>query len=75
MHNDQINMREIKHYTGYAMLPCFTVDLTEEWEEADMTCSDLLFTLFRIFFAPFWNGKVKVTGQYIERRSSYGPER
>ena len=51
---------EEKKIKGYAMLPCFTVEITitEDGNSCDMTCNDFLFWFFRIFFAPFWDGKI-----------------
>lgn len=54
-----------KHYIeGYIILPCFTVRTLEGTESADMTCSPLLQKIFEIFFAPFWTGKIVVTGEH-----------
>lgn len=51
---------------GYAILPCFTVKTLEGSPESEMTCGPVLFTIFRLFFAPFWTGRIRVTGRYTE---------
>ena len=43
---------------GYVILPVFTVELRDG--EFEMTCNSFLSWVFEIFFAPFWDGKIKV---------------
>ena len=43
---------------GYVMLPVFTVELKDG--DFEMTCSDFWARVFKVLFAPFWNGKVCV---------------
>lgn len=45
---------------GYVILPCFTVELDDDSDGCDMTCNNFLSWIFRVFFAPFWNGKVTI---------------
>ena len=52
--------------TGYAILPCFTIKTMENEEGCELTCNNLLSTIFELFFAPFWSGKIAVTGSYEE---------
>ena len=47
-----------KKIKGYVMLPCFTVEFTEESRGCDLTCGRFLGWIFEVFFAPFWRGKV-----------------
>lgn len=47
-----------KKIKGYVMLPCFTVEFTEESRGCDLTCGRFLGWIFEVFFAPFWSGKV-----------------
>lgn len=43
----------------YAMLPLFTVELKENGD-FELTCNKFLGWIFETFFAPFWNGKIKI---------------
>ena len=43
---------------GYVMLPVFTVELRNG--EFELTCNSFFAWIFEMFFAPFWDGKVKV---------------
>ena len=43
----------------YVILPVFTVEMKENGE-FKMTCNKILGCIFETFFAPFWDGKVKV---------------
>ena len=47
-------------YKGYVMLPCFTVEVTENGRGAELTCNRFLSWIFTMFFAPFWHGKVYI---------------
>lgn len=51
---------------GWVMLPFFTVKVLKGAEGADMTCGDVLGWIFQHIFAPFWNGKIHITGEYDE---------
>ena len=50
---------------GYAILPCFTVELKND--EFEMTCNKFLGWIFETFFAPFWSGKIKFTEMENEK--------
>ena len=47
-----------KKIKGYVILPCFTVETTENSDSCEITCNNFLVWIFRIFFAPFWDGKI-----------------
>ena len=55
-----------KWLTGWVILPCFTVKCLEDCQGADMTCNDFLGWIFEHIFAPFWTGKIHITGSYEE---------
>lgn len=54
-----------KYIDGYAILPCFKVKCIENGFGAELICNDFLSFLF-LFFAPFWSGKITVTGEHYE---------
>lgn len=45
---------------GWVMLPCFTVEFTDDGRDKDckMTCNKFLSWIFVTFLAPFWSGRV-----------------
>ena len=48
----------MEKHKGYVILPCFTVEVTENGRGAELTCNRFLSWIFTMFFAPFWDGKV-----------------
>ena len=56
-----------KYYLlGYVMLPCFTIKTMVGEFEAQLTCGPVLEWIFKVFFAPFWRGRIVITGQEVE---------
>ncbi len=45
-------------YDGYVILPCFKVKICDNCGEVTMICGKILSTIFAVFFAPFWSGKI-----------------
>lgn len=44
---------------GYIILPCFTVESSKNGD-FELTCNNVLGWIFEMFFAPFWDGKIKL---------------
>ena len=55
-------MKEIQ--TGYAILPCFKVEIVDE--EVELVCSKFYAWLFENIFARLWSGKIYITGSRQE---------
>lgn len=50
--------------TGYVMLPCFKCEI--RGEVVVFVCKKFLFKVFHYIFAPFWTGRVHITGSKFE---------
>ena len=57
---------EKRWMVGWVMLPCFTIRTMDGDMEAELTCCKALEWIFIHFFAPFWKGKIHITGEYVE---------